>query len=71
MTDYPTVTMLAVVLDGIGIYGTVMHYALIIASSSSALLAFAYCWKRGRLDLDEEPKQQMMKECDDSRPNHK
>jgi hypothetical protein len=55
------------ILDGIGIYGTVMHYALIIAYSCSTLLAFTYFWKKKRLDMDEGPKWQMMEDTHESK----
>ena len=48
-------------LDGGGITGYVMYYALASAMVGSTLLVFLYLWKRGRLDSDEEPKYQMMK----------
>lgn len=46
--------------DSIGIYGTIFHYAMIFAFVGSALLAFIYFWKKGRLDMDELPKYEMM-----------
>lgn len=46
--------------DSSGIYGGIMHYALVIALVGSAMLAFIYFWSKGRLDMDEEPKIQMM-----------
>jgi hypothetical protein len=49
-------------LDWSGIYGGIFHYAMIIAFFASALLAFLYFWSKGRLDMDEEPKWQMMKD---------
>jgi hypothetical protein len=49
------------VIDGSGIYGTLFHYSLVIAFVGSAFLAFIYLWKKGRLDMDEEPKFQMLK----------
>jgi len=48
------------VIDGTGLYGAVLHYAMTIALVSSALLFFIYFWFKGRLDLDENPKWQMM-----------
>lgn len=48
--------------DWSGIYGGILHYGLIIAFTGSALLAFLYFWSKGRLDIDEEPKYQMMKD---------
>jgi hypothetical protein len=47
--------------DSSGIYGGIMHYALVFALVGSALLAFIYFWSKGRLDMDEEPKMQMMR----------
>lgn len=49
-------------VDSSGIYGGIFHYALIFAFVGSAFLAFLYFWSRGRLDMDEEPKLQMMKD---------
>lgn len=50
--------------DASGIYGGIYHYALVFAFVGSALLAFLYFWLKGRLDMDEEPKLQMMREED-------
>ena len=49
-------------LDWSVIYGGIFHYGMIIAFAGSALLAFLYFWSKGRLDMDEEPKVQMMRE---------
>ena len=49
-------------IDGMGIYGHFLHYALVIALVGSAFLIFLYLWKKKRLDMDEEPKFQMMQE---------
>ena len=46
--------------DWSGIYGGIFHYSMILAFFGSALLSFLYFWRRGKLDLDEEPKIQMM-----------
>ena len=50
------------VIDGMGIYGHFLHYAVVIALVGSAFLLFLYLWKNKRLDIDEEPKFQMMQE---------
>jgi len=50
------------VIDGAGVYGSILHYALVIAFVGSAFIIFLYLWKIKRLDMDEEPKYQMMKE---------
>jgi hypothetical protein len=47
-------------LDGGGVYGHVLHYTLLLAMLGSAALVFIYLWRKGRLDMDEEPKHQMM-----------
>lgn len=49
-------------IDGIGIYGCVLHYTLVIAFVMSACLIFLYLWRNQRLDMDEEPKFQMMQD---------
>lgn len=48
-------------LDSGGIYGAYLHYGLIILLVGSAFIMFFYLWYKGRLDMDEEPKLQMMK----------
>lgn len=48
------------VVDGAGVYGAVLHYSLVMAFVGSAFVSFIYFWKKGRLDMDEEPKFQMM-----------
>lgn len=47
-------------LDGIGIYGMVFHYSFIFALMGGAALVFIYLWRKGRLDMDEDPKMQML-----------
>lgn len=46
--------------DPFGIYGTLFHYGLVFALVGSALVIFLYLWKKGKLDMDEQPKFQMM-----------
>lgn len=50
------------IIDGAGIYGSIFHYALVIAFVASAFLIFFTLWRKGRLDMDEGPKFQMMRE---------
>lgn len=50
------------IVDGGGIYGSVFHYAMVIAFCGTAFLIFFYLWKTNQLSMDEEPKFQMMKE---------
>lgn len=48
-------------VDSGGIFGAYLHYGLIILMVGSAMIIFLYLWYQGRLDMDEEPKLQMMK----------
>lgn len=49
-------------IDGAGAYGGFLVYGLTIAFVGSALSMFLYLWYKGRLDMDEEAKLQMMLE---------
>jgi hypothetical protein len=48
--------------DSFGNMGLLLDYGLIIAFTGSAALLFYYFWKKDRLDFDESPKHQMLKE---------
>lgn len=50
------------IVDQGGIYGTALHYCMIFIFMGSALFIFLYLWRKGRLDIDEEPKMQMMRD---------
>ena len=50
------------VVDGFGIYGNMLHYGIVLGLVGSALLIFSVLWKKGRLDMDEEPKLRMMQQ---------
>jgi hypothetical protein len=52
--------LLLTILDGSGVYGHILHYSLMFAMIGSAVLVFIYLWRKGRLDMDEDPKRQMM-----------
>lgn len=52
---------LLAVMDGEGVYGTFLTYGLTAAFAGGALIMFLYCWWKGRLDMDEGPKLQMMR----------
>lgn len=58
------ISTLLVERDSSGVFGGIYHYALVFALVGSALLAFLYFWSKGRLDMDEEPKLQMMRDED-------
>ena len=49
-------------IDSTGIYGFVLHYALLFAFFGSALLVLIYFWRKKRLDMDEEAKYQMLED---------
>jgi len=49
-------------LDGGGVHGSILYYAFTIAYVGSAFLVFLYLYKKGKLDMDEEPKIHMMKD---------
>ncbi len=52
------------IIDGIGVYGNFLHYALVITLVGSSFLIFIYLWKNNQLNMDEEPKFQMMEEIE-------
>lgn len=45
-----------------GVCGNFIHYGLIITLVGSAFLIFLYLWKKGKLDMDESPKIQMLED---------
>ena len=52
--------ILATVVDNYGLSGRMVHHSFSIALGGSALFIFILLWKKGRLDMDEDPKYQMM-----------
>ena len=48
------------VLDGGGVTSYLVYYSMVCALVGSTLLVFIYLWCKGRLDMDEEAKYQMM-----------
>lgn len=53
---------MSAIVDGGGIYGCVFHYSMVIAIVGSSFLLFMYLWRKGKLDMDEEPKLKMMED---------
>lgn len=49
-----------IAVDPFGVLGHLLHYSLVIFLVGSAFLVFLYLWKRDKLGLDEEAKNQMM-----------
>ncbi len=43
-----------------GVYGSLWHYSMVFTLMGSTVLVFIYLWRKGRLDMDEEAKYQMM-----------
>lgn len=50
------------IIDNYGVYGSALHYGLVIAFVGSAFLIFFYLWGKGRLGIDEDAAIQMMKD---------
>ncbi|MCH9608530.1 MAG: hypothetical protein S4CHLAM45_11080 [Chlamydiales bacterium] len=46
-------------IDSDGIYGFVLHYALLFAFFGGAVLTFIYLLCKKRLDISEDPKYQV------------
>lgn len=51
-------------VDGYGVYGNYLHYGIVIFLVGSAFIIFLYLWKNKRLDMEEDPKYQMMMDSD-------
>lgn len=47
-------------IDGFGIYGNILHYGIVLSLIGSALLVFIYLACKGKLNMDEDPKFEMM-----------
>lgn len=52
-------------LDGVGFFGNLFEYSMVVALGGSALLVFIYLWRKGRLDMDQEPAIAMMEARED------
>lgn len=59
------------IVDGFGVHGSLVHYTLTILFVAMAFVLFLYFWNKGRLDMDEEPKWQMMKTDEERHEQHK
>lgn len=59
----------AQILDGIGVYGSLVHFSFAGFFFGVALLIFIYLWRKGKLDMDESPAEQMLE--DDPKKNKK
>ena len=49
-------------IDPSGIYGATLDYAQIIFYSGTAMIIFLCLWKKGLLDMNEEPAKQMLQD---------
>lgn len=63
-------TQMLGLIDGEGVYGTFLTYGMTFAFVGGAFIFFVYLWWNGRLDMDEEPKMQMMKADGGEEENH-
>lgn len=54
-------------VDGFGLTGLIIDYAIIVTFSLGALILFTYLWKKGQLSFDEDAKHQMLEEDQDGR----
>lgn len=61
----PLNSFLADLLDGSGLYGDLFYWSSTIALCGSAVLFFIYFWKKGRLDMDESPAEEMLQHSED------
>jgi nitrogen fixation-related uncharacterized protein len=52
--------IIAKVLDGVGLYGELLHFIIALVSFGTAVLIFIYLWRKGRLDMDEGPAERML-----------
>ncbi len=57
--------ILAKILDGIGVYGGLLHFTFAAAFFGGALLIFIYLWRKGQLDMDETPAERMLEDDDE------
>jgi len=64
MMESIVTTAIAAVSEGAGFYGRLANTVTAVAFTGSAVLLFIYLWYRGRLDMDEKPKWQMMESED-------
>jgi len=48
--------------DSYGVYGSALHYSMVIAFVGSAFLIFLNLWRKGRLDMDEDASNKMMED---------
>lgn len=51
-----------VFLDEMGIYGSFLHYAMIISLVGGSMALFIYLWWTDRLGMDEEASQHMFEQ---------
>lgn len=58
------------IIDGSGIYGSLLHYAMVLFFVGSALLIFTYLWWTGKLGMSEGPKYRMMDDEENNEENH-
>ncbi|MEM1281999.1 MAG: cbb3-type cytochrome oxidase assembly protein [Chlamydiota bacterium] len=63
--------MIAKTLDGLGIYGGLLHFTIAATFFGGALIIFIYLWRKGRLDMDEGPAERMLNDDQEEEKNGK
>ncbi len=58
-------SLAAVNLDGGGVHGYVAFYTMVLFLFGSAVILFSYFYYNKQLDMDEEPKLEMLREEED------
>lgn len=59
----------AALMDTVGFFGNLFEHVMVVALGGSAILVFLYLWRKGRLDMDQEPAVIMM-EADEGGGTH-
>jgi len=57
------------ILDGTGLYGSLIHSSFAFFFFGGALLIFCFLWKKGGLDMDEGPALHMLIDEHETHPN--
>lgn len=63
--------MIAQVIDSTGVCGSIVHYSLVIMLVGCSMILFLYLWRKGKLDMDEGPKYQMMNDDNEENGNER
>ena len=59
--------IIAKILDGVGLYGSLLHLVIAATFFGTAALIFFYLWRKGLLDMDQSPADKMLEnDADDN-----